>query len=563
MLKVRRWVVPVVALVMFLVSLTGCKNIKADTGMQVDTKAVVAGIEEEGSQPLLQTNHEPYSFTYYYNYENWDISTEWGNDKVSAEIKRMFNIDITFTKPEGNPDANLNTMVAAGNLPDAIMMDRNESYTKLIEMGKFIPLNPLVDKYPAFMKNLDETTVKLLQVDGVLWGVPNWPRKPTSMTGGNWNWLYSKKLHTAAGSPDLHTLEDIYNYLTTIKHMNIVEQGKPVIPMQFGSRDDLFGGPYRSFGGFSFAKHYTVLNKKVQLLYKDPKAQAAVLFANKLWREGLINQDIYAEKEGQVAEKLAEGRIGIYYGNFTGIMDTNKGARYLLREMDPENDYIPIGYPPAAGVTKDQIYGDGAASIGWNVVCLTTNAKKPERIFEMLTFMLTPEGSRLQLYGPKGILWDETDEKGYPLLKKSETELTEEEKRGLGLWAWCIPGQADNVDNMKYAVNDRMPPEKKNWVSTIQQKFLIPYIWCSDEFTAVELAVTVDSQEGNGRDRIDEYITKNLPQAVMAESPKECMQMIQNILDFADKNRVEEIENAYTEAWKKNIKLIGKSYLKK
>lgn len=550
--RLKSLVVATLAVIMAGSILAGCRPTESSPAPATGDKSA-----DTASGP----DRSAYKFTYYFNYDWWDISAKWGDDKTSAEMKKMFNIDIEFAKPDSDPAAKLNTMVAADDLPDAIMMDRGEDNVKLAKMGKLIQLDPLAAKYPEFTKNLDTTTQKLLAIEGKLYGVPNWSRKPTSMTGGNGGFLYNKKVYEAVGSPKLETLDDIYNYLKAVKEKGIKVDGKEINPMQFEVLDRMYEMIYRSHGG-AWIGWYTHLDGKIQYAFKDQKMVDTILYLNKLMREGLMNKDVFAEKAEQVAEKTAGGRIGMFTGHFPGMLQDNQGARNLLIEQDPDNDYVVIEYP-TQGITRDQYYGDGSGSVGWNVTAITNKAEKPERIFEWLTFMLTPEGSRLQTYGPKGELYDELDEKGYPVLKKFDSDLTEAERNALGIWKWNIPGQADNVDAMKYAVNNQMPEEKRNWVSTVQEKYLMPYMWCSDEFTGLDLSVDKKSREGINRDRIEEERKKQIPNAIMAGSEEEARKIIKDLVDFADKNGVAAIEEAYTKAWQNNVNLIGKSYLKK
>lgn len=192
---------------------------------------------------------------------------------------------------------------------------------------------------------------------------------------------------------------------------------------------------------------------------------------------------------------------------------------------------------------------------------ITTKAEKPERIYEWMTWCLTKEASRIQVYGPQGEMWNDVDDNGNPILFKFEGDLTEEEARDLGLWKWCIPAQADNIDSMKFAVNASPPEDKQNWTSAVQASILTPRMWSSDEFMGLTNTIEQKSDLGIARQQIRDYITKNLPMAVMADSAEKCSAIFDDILAFAEANGIAQIEEKYQEKWDANKAIMGVSHV--
>ena len=128
--------------------------------------------------------------------------------------------------------------------------------------------------------------------------------------------------------------------------------------------------------------------------------------------------------------------------------------------------------------------------MGWNVTAITTLAEQPERIYDFWTYLLTPDAAPEQMYGPEGILWEGKDANGLPIMKKAESEFTEADVNDNGIWFWCIPGQSDNIDGTKFAVNNALPEEKQNWVIKHQANVLTPIMWVSDEFSGLARTFT-------------------------------------------------------------------------
>ena len=535
-------------------SLAGCGGEPA-SGTANPGSAGTAASESNSGEP----DRTPYKFTYF-NTASWDGTTQFGSDKVSQAMAEKFNIEIEMQKADSDPVSKLNTMLASDSLPHLIFWNTDENWYKMQEKGKFIELNQFFDKYSYLQENIDESTLNLLSIDGKLYGVPNWPsRKPT---GGNDGYVYVKKIYEQAGSPALKTPDDVLKYAEKVRDLNLTVDGRKVIPVTTQSGDALIAEIYGAYGGISIDGTSTIMDGKLAFRYRDPVFKQAVLFVNQMWREGLLSEDLYNQTTEQLAETLAAGATGIHIGDFVHYLDTVNGCRRLLLESDPDNDYVAIDYPMADGVTPENFYGGcNNKTTGWGMTSITTKAEKPERIYEWMNWCLTKEASRIQVYGPQGEMWNDVDDNGNPILFKFEGDLTEEEVRDLGLWKWCIPAQADNIDSMKFAVNASLPEEKQNWTSAVQASILTPRMWSSDEFMGLTNTIEQKSDLSIARQQIRDYITKNLPMAVMADSAEKCSAIFDDILAFAEANGIAQIEEKYQEKWDANKAIMGVSHV--
>lgn len=505
---------------------------------------------------------EPYTFTHYYNYDWWGIKP-WAQDAVSQELQKKFNVTINFQKPDSDPAAKLNVMISSGDLPDSIMMDRGVDNVKLATMGLLQPLEPLMEKNPAMKENLHPNTLKLLQIEGKVYGIPNWPR--TKPTGGNDTWITEDKVYKTVGSPKLDTFEDLYNYAKKVKEANLKNsKGQSVYPVLFESSTDgsyVADAFYRSFGGY-LNGWYSVVDGKYVLAFRDPKFKQASMEINKWWREGLLSETQFTDTGDQIVEKLSNGRVGLMH--YDASKDDTNHFRRTLMQSDPSDGYTitPFPYPPANGLSKDKIYGDIQGTVGWNVTCITKNAKNPQRIYDVISYLLTKDAAVLQMYGPKGQMWDELDANGLPKLKKPESSFTTDEINKLGLWFWMEPGQSDHVDSIKFAVNAAQPKENRSWVISNQSDILTPTLLLSDEF--VGIAETIDSKDDNGikRTLVEDYVKANYPKMLMAKTEAEAAAIYDDINAFADKNGMPKIEEIYNNKYQQNVKDFGTVFKK-
>lgn len=423
------------------------------------------------------------------------------------------------------------------------------------------------------MKTSCPQTQELLKIDGVLYTIPCWAR--TVATGGNYSWIVNHNIWESVGSPELKTLEDLHQYALKVKEANLkTEAGEDVIPFMTGECADgskIFNGFYRSYGGANPQGFFASIDGKMQLILRDPVFKKALAEANKWYREGLFSETIITDTVDQTNEKLSTGRPALAYYDFAQDSIT-RFRQIFMESTNYENTYDvltdPI-FPPAEGVTK--VYGEENATVGVTPNVITTTAENPQRIFDLFTWMLTKEGSINMMYGPQGVLWDELDDNGNPILKTPESKLTSAEKDAAGCWFWASPAHADNVDLTKFAVNDALPEEDRDWVISLQahvfsgdpenpkdgQKFI------SDE--SVGLVETIDPTEDLGVQRklIEDTLKAQIPKIIIAKDEAEFEKLYQEALDFCEQNGIKDIEAKYDAKYQENCEIQGGSYYAK
>ena len=379
---------------------------------------------------------EHYSFEIYASYDWWTVKP-WGDDKTSAYWNELFNIDVTWTKPDADPDAKLNLMLSSNDLPDSIVCERDDNLVKMVNLGVIVDLDDLRYEGCSFDEDILASTQEFLRIDGVLVGVPNWARK--SATGGNMSWNILNSVYEELGSPDLSTLEGLHDYLVKVKEEQPTNAaGEVVAPLITTSSSNnwyLVSAIYRSLGApLPEASWFSVATKSdgYEFVMYDELWIEALKIANEWYHEGLWSETVVTDTGEQVIEKLSNGRTAVAYYDFSDdstsrynqILEAATGERYWLLGYEID---API-YPHAEGV--DYVYGAVDGTVGWNVNCITTSAENPQRIFDLYSHMLTKQGSIEMMYGPEGFLWDELDENGNPVITMSEVSADQQSEAG-------------------------------------------------------------------------------------------------------------------------------------
>jgi len=515
-----------------------------------------------------------YEFVYYRNYD-WATDTSWGEDAISQYWNEKFNVSPTLRFPDSDPDALLTLMVTSGDFPDAIWMDRNDWNRRLARDGHFVDLEPLKSMIDEnwYDEQILQITQDHLKIDGVLYGIPNWARR--GATGGNDCWMYTLSIYEAAGSPEITTFNDLYNYAVAVRDNVTTSHGQPVIPVSSEAGtvpgENFIRSFYRMYGGFHTDGWWGVVGDQYLPLLYDPLYQEALLEANRWFREGLISPTMLTDTREQFLEKLSSGRFGLVW--YDHSQDDGNDFRKVMRDAYPgdsieivsfQGDGMTRLYPPARGLSPGQLWADHYGTIGWNVTCIFTAAEKPERIFELMSYLLTKQGSIEMMYGPQGhvlsdgsTLWDEFDSNGNPILKfnpDNEPARVAE----LGLWDWALAGHADNVDLTKFAVNDAMPEADRSWVVTHQTHFFTPLMSpLTDEYNNIHAIIPPDTPLAIARHASWIFYQEKLPQVISATSEDAAKALINEIIEFFEANSMTEIIEQHNIEWQKNLDMQG------
>lgn len=542
-----------------------------DSSSETEKKDVSTGADD---------TTEFYEWDNYYYYDTWGLKT-WGNDTVSKYISDKFNINIKFSKPDADPDSKLNLMLTGDEMPDSMYIPQGRVLNNVARANKLVDMETLMYPGNSLSEDMSPATIDLTRVDGVFYGIPNWFR--SIATGGNYQWIVSTKAYEAADKPAFNTLEDLHKYMLKSKEIaGKAYSGMDMIP--FGTYPSADGyyvwwPIFRSMGGRNIVQGYwTQEDGKIEFGLKNEMFRNAVKMANQWFNEGLYNADVFTDTPELWLEKITNGRLSLMWYDFS--QDDTNNFRRIMQEKSAaagaDDSYEIVGDPfnadlkdfPMFPPTEEGIitYGDENTTGTGDVTVITTSAERPQRIFDVFSFMVSKEGSINMMYGAEGEgLWEGTDENGYPILKSNYGSLSSTEMDAAGAWLWACPANADWVDTIKFAVNDAQPEDSRNWTVTMQahmcsyneeapimgQKFI------SD--AQANIAGEIDSQSdlGIALQAIRDEAKVRIPQAMMTKDEAEFNKIIDDLIAFADSNSIDEINARWQAVYDKNVETQG------
>lgn len=522
---------------------------------------------------------EHYDFDCYWYYD-WATIKTWGGDAASAAWADKFNVTVTFSKPDADPDSKLNLLLTGGDLPDAMILDRGRVLNSVVRAGALVEIEQFM--YPGCSFETDTAMVarELQKVDGKLYGVPNWCRGEDSVaTGGNYQFIVNTQAYEAAGSPALNTFDDLHDYVAKVKELGLKSySGLDMIPYACTGTNNgfyVYQPFFRCLGARNIVESYfTQENGKLDLCVREPLFIQALKTANQWFNEGLFTSEVFTDDGPMWEEKLTNGRPALCWYDFSQD-DTNNFRRICREKSNGESSYEVVGdpnnedmkdffmFPKAEGAGT--VYGDENGTVGWNVNCVTTAATRPQRIFDLFAYMISKEGSFEQLYGPEGGLWEGLDENGMPKLTKPYGDITSSEMDAAGAWQWTQPASSDWIDGIKFYVNAQQPADQRNWVVSLQadlcsQSKENPHEgtkFMTDQNTGLTNIIDPQSDLGINLKAIQDECQVRLPNAIMASSEDEFNKIVNDLVAFAESNNIEEILSQWQAQYDANIALQG------
>ena len=407
----------------------------AEGTKEVTTTDTATSSEDTSSADELEwkSDTSPFSFRQFF-YGTWATMYVWKDQYAMKLATEKTGVTIDRFLATGNDDDYLNTMIAADDLPDSLMLEWNKpTVSKLIKSGMVLSLTDLINQYcPKFNDILDEEMVKYHSVDGELWYLPTMYTTIDGMKNGLPTitvrpWFIRKDIYEALGKPKMETPDDY------IAAMKLAKQQYPDISALGLEKFDvntegLKGSRSMDWLIYSFApnlekERINDQNQTYEYPMRNEGFREAFRFLNRLNREGLFDPNLLIYKQEQYEEKLyganyfvASQYTSDMYGKFNPKIEATLGN---------DKTYISLDGLKVNG--QDPKY-PSSRNMGWQGFFITKNAKNPERIIKFAEYAWSDEGQMDFRYGKEGETYDMKD--GLPVLKPEITELRYSDSAG-------------------------------------------------------------------------------------------------------------------------------------
>ncbi|GIP36051.1 extracellular solute-binding protein [Paenibacillus sp. J2TS4] len=338
-----------------------------------------------------------------------------GEIRVYKELAQHANLDITWDIPAWEQYAEIkNLMFASGEYPDVIAgwgISKEEVITNGSQ-GIYIPLEDLIDKYTVNLKAMLEERPDVKRAitapDGHIYSLPIVGVMPNTKEVMHINKTWLDEL----GLEIPRTLDEFYEVLKAFK-----ERDSKSIPFSFifkGSNNTHPSGFFGQFGRIDDFDHLVIEDRKVISTVVQPEWKEAIQYLHKLFREGLIDPEVFTHDKQQYQ---AKGMGDLVYGvtmswdGYFPVGEENMKHYALLPPMEGPNGRKPV-------------WRAGDPEIFPTMFVITSAAKKPEAILRWLDeFFLqgsVKDGPSEFYFGKEGVHWEKTEDGLFKTLNTGE-----------------------------------------------------------------------------------------------------------------------------------------------
>lgn len=393
----------ILALVMLL-SMTACG------GENEATEQTYEGQESMSFEELLELDRQnPITITIYVS----------GMTDVPAPDSPVFAAiaEATGTTVElvGIDADRLQMLMASGEYPDVIVMNRDATFYDYLESGDLTDLAPLLQQWAPTVWEMNRSLIDLFMDDS---------GRLLYLTENN-DLLREGEVHPENASDPNRAQDELPWHSTVYVQYPMVKEiyGEAITTFeQYEAALDAFMAEYgdeKNMYAISYDKDsagdilwaglsmhgYKCLYKGGLYVTKDgenyaygfktPEAEAWLTYLNRLYREGYIYSEASVQTYDQFIRQMNRCNVFSFIGNYYTIYETNK----TLAANNDENSYIPQKIM-ADGV--EQVYQYNSAYTGAGAFVLMESSPYKARICRLLEYLYSDEGSVLHGWGVEG-----------------------------------------------------------------------------------------------------------------------------------------------------------------
>ncbi|NOU93981.1 extracellular solute-binding protein [Paenibacillus sp. LMG 31456] len=394
----RSWVPASVAITMAITVLGGCSTTNETSQKSKDASAK-SGVNATGF-PIV---NEP--ITIQMMGSKAPLHAEWNDMLIFKEYEKKTNVKVVFeAAPDTGYKEKRNVRIASGDYPEAFY---RAALTPADEVnygsqGILIPLNDLIDKYApnfkAIMEKHPDVKKSITAPDGNIYSLPQLNEQVAPRINKKL-WI-NKKWLDKLGLPVPTTVDEFYKTLKAFKENDMNGNGKnDEIPWTGDKSFDLLPGLRGSWGMGTTGNRKGVYvdedsNGKVRFFATDPKYKELLEFIARLFKEGLMDREAFAQELPQFNAKLTQGLVGAFHAS-----NVNQAGNTYM------NDYVPA--PALKGPYGDQLFSNVVPfTQSQGTFAITNKNKHPEATMRWVDYFYSEEGSKFVRMGIEGVTYE-------------------------------------------------------------------------------------------------------------------------------------------------------------
>ena len=340
------------------------------------------------------------------SHSNWDDMMLW------KEYEKMTGIHIQWQcVPTESIAEKKNIALASGDIPDIFYRTYmgQQEFVSNGQQGVFIELNDLINNYAPelskLMKDRPDVAQTITQSNGKIYSLPSVTEDKMSIAMKGWiNQEWLNKL----GLKNPQNIDEFYNVLKAFKERDPNGNGKAdEIPLSGWSIKEVLKTMEGSFGLANRGYHLSATyfdagpDGKMRCFATSENFKSMLEDLNKLWQEGLLDQEILTQQTPQFTAKSEQGRIGAcLQGNSPIAFGNNMYKNY-------------VALNPLKGADGNVMVTNIGTGTSDGTFVITKANKYPEASMRWIDYFYGDEGARMLRMGFEGVTYTVNDKGEY------------------------------------------------------------------------------------------------------------------------------------------------------
>jgi putative aldouronate transport system substrate-binding protein len=292
---------------------------------------------------------------------------------------------------------------------------------KYASAKQIIALDEYFDYAPNLTRLMSEDKSiyqNIVLPDGHVYSLPQLNETEANLINKYWlnmKWLKNLNLEVP------ETTEDFYNVLKAFVEKDPNGNGKADEIGYSGSFKENPLEIIRNFlGSWGFGKNAGIINGlmdvddsgKIRLITIEPKYKEVIEFMNRMWKDGLIDKEIFSQQSAQVISKITADQVGF----------TNFGNNTLWMGVNSDNYDQP---PVLKGPYGDSIWSNVNPKVQTTGTFVITGKNQyPEETMRWADYFYSKEGTILVRLGIEGKSFSIDKDGKYQLLDEIKNDPT-------------------------------------------------------------------------------------------------------------------------------------------
>lgn len=397
-----------------------------------------------------------------------------------------------------------NLMYSSGEYPDMVcgwLLNDTDIMRYGANEGIYIPLEELITQYaPRIQSCLDsfpEGRDTVTTPDGHIYTIPIMAPQPVTenVVLINRAWLEAVDMEMPA------TVDELFDVLVAFRDKDPNGNGLadeiPFSTQSHGLRHMLAW-----FGlGDSTDQHIAVKDNSLVFVPATENYYEAVLYLNKLFREGLLDQELFTHSDDQFKAKGKEDET--VYGLF---IDWSGPGVVGQERFEEEYTALP---PLSSSISPEPIWPQGPYSVFKDQCAITKNAANPMLILRWLDYIYGEDNSVQIMKGPYGELIERKDDGSFSALEPPAGENMDSYRNKISITGmpYCI--MPDIQKQLPLSAFEQVKQDADDVYAPYITKEPIPAYWLTPEESTEISTVQTD---------LDKYVKDSFASWVSGQS---------------------------------------------